>query len=43
VKKRGYRAVALRDLERLVGASATPADPGAIIGERLRRAREKAQ
>jgi peptidoglycan/xylan/chitin deacetylase (PgdA/CDA1 family) len=43
LKERGYRAIALRDLEPFLESSATPTDPGAIIGERLRRTRWKVQ
>ena len=37
LKDRGYRVLALRDLERFVDPAKKPADPGWIIRQRLRR------
>ncbi len=42
LKAQGYRALALRDLERYMDLSKKPADPAKIIRERVRRIREEA-
>ncbi len=41
LSEQGYRTLALRDLERYVDSSNKPADPGAIIHERVQRIGEE--